>query len=110
MKNKKILVTGGAVYIGSHVVRQLVEAGESVVTLDYLSTGFAAAVTSGETVVADTGVAQLLDKLLADHEIDTVMHFAASTVVSESVADPLQYYRNNTANSTTRARGGSENT
>ena len=101
MKNKKILVTGGAGYIGSHVVRQLGEAGEPVVTLDNLSTGFAAAVTCGDIVVGDTGDAELLDKLLADHAIDTVMHFAASTVVSESVADPLQYYRNNTANSRT---------
>ena len=101
MKNKKILVTGGAGYIGSHVVRQLGEAGESVVTLDNLSTGFTAAVTSGDFVVGDTGDQELLDKLLADHEIDTVMHFAACTSVSESVADPLQYYGNNTANSRT---------
>lgn len=101
MENKKILVTGGAGYIGSHVVRQLGEAGESVVTLDNLSTGFTAAVTSGDFVVGDTGDQELLDKLLADHEIDTVMHFAACTIVSESVADPLQYYGNNTANSRT---------
>jgi len=101
MKNKKILLTGGAGYIGSHVVRQLGAAGESVVTLDNLSTGFAAAVTAGELVVGDTGDAALLQRLFTDHDFDTVMHFAAHTIVPESVADPLKYYANNTANSRT---------
>ena len=101
MTNKKILVTGGAGYIGSHVVRQLGEACESVVTLDDLSTGFMAAITFGEMVIGDCGDPQLLDKIFAEHEIDAVMHFAASTVVAESLADPLKYYRNNTANSRT---------
>ncbi len=101
MKNRQILVTGGAGYIGSHVVRQLGEAGEAVVTLDNLCTGFEAAVTAGELVVGDTGDADLLEKLFAEHEIDTVMHFAAHTIVPESVADPLKYYRNNTASSRT---------
>ncbi len=99
MKNNKILVTGGAGYIGSHVVRQLGHAGESVLTLDNLSTGFAKAVTAGDTVIGDTGDADLLDRIFSEHEIDTVMHFAASTVVPESLADPLKYYGNNTANS-----------
>ena len=101
MKNNKILVTGGAGYIGSHVVRQLGAAGESVITLDNLSTGFEAAVTSGEFVNGDTGDAALLDKIFAAHDIDTVMHFAAHTIVPESVSDPLKYYRNNTASSRT---------
>ncbi len=101
MPNNKILVTGGAGYIGSHVVRQLGEAGESVVTLDNLSTGFEAAVTSGEIVIGDTGDAGLLDSLFREHEFDTVMHFAAHTIVPESVSDPMKYYRNNTANSRT---------
>jgi UDP-glucose 4-epimerase len=101
MKNKAILVTGGAGYIGSHVVRQLGAANESVITLDNLSTGFEAAVTSGELVVGDTGDAALLERLFNEHDIDTVMHFAAHTIVPESVADPLKYYRNNTANSRT---------
>lgn len=101
MQNKKILVTGGAGYIGSHVVRQLGAANESVITLDNLSTGFEAAVTSGDLVIGDTGDAALLERLFTEHDIDTVMHFAAHTIVPESVADPLKYYRNNTANSRT---------
>lgn len=101
MKNKKILVTGGAGYIGSHVVRQLGNAGESVVTLDNLTTGFEAAVTAGELVIGDTGDGALLENMFETHEFDTVLHFAAHTIVPESVADPLKYYRNNTANSRT---------
>jgi len=101
MPDRKILVTGGAGYIGSHVVRQLGLAGEDVVTLDNLTTGFEPAVTAGELVVGDTGDEALLEKLFADHDIDTVMHFAARTIVPESVADPLLYYRNNTASSRT---------
>ena len=101
MSKKKILVTGGAGYIGSHVVRQLGESGEDVVSLDNLNTGFREAVTTGELVIGDTGDADLLDRLFTEHDFDTVMHFAAHTVVPESVADPLKYYRNNTANSRT---------
>ena len=101
MDNGKILVTGGAGYIGSHVVRQLGNVGENVISLDNLSTGFEAAVTSGELVIGDTGDAALLDRIFAEHDIDTVMHFAAHTIVPESVADPLKYYGNNTASSRT---------
>ena len=101
MDNDKILVTGGAGYIGSHVVKQLGDAGENVITLDNLSTGFEAAITHGELVIGDTGDAALLERIFADHAIDTVMHFAAHTIVPESVADPLKYYGNNTASSRT---------
>jgi UDP-glucose 4-epimerase len=101
MDNGKILVTGGAGYIGSHVVRQLGANGENVITLDNLSTGFEAAVTSGELIIGDTGDAALLDRIFDNHDIDTVMHFAAHTIVPESVSDPLKYYGNNTASSRT---------
>jgi UDP-glucose 4-epimerase len=93
-----ILVTGGAGYIGSHVARQLGERGERVITLDNLSTGFRSAVLHGDLVVGDTGDTGLVSRLLRQHSVDMVMHFAASIVVPESVADPLKYYRNNTAN------------
>ncbi len=100
-KNKKILVTGGAGYIGSHVARQLGLANEDVLTLDNLSTGFEAAVTTGGFIAGDTGDAALLTKIFSENDIDTVMHFAAHTIVPESVSDPLKYYRNNTASSRT---------
>ncbi|HEX5352496.1 MAG TPA: UDP-glucose 4-epimerase GalE [Rhodanobacteraceae bacterium] len=93
---RSILVTGGAGYIGSHVVLQLVGAGERVVVLDDLSTGFREAVIDTELVVGNVGDQALVGKLLREHDIDTVMHFAARTIVPESVADPLRYYGNNT--------------
>ena len=96
-----ILVTGGAGYIGSHVARQLGERGERLVTLDNLSTGFRGAVLHGDFVQGDTGDAALVARLLAEHRVDTVMHFAAHIQVPESVANPLKYYRNNTANTRT---------
>ncbi len=101
MKNKTILVTGGAGYIGSHVTQQLNAAGEQVVTIDNLSTGFRDAVTAGDLVVGDTGDADVLAQVFSSYDIDTVMHFAAHTIVPESVADPLKYYGNNTASSRT---------
>jgi len=93
-----ILVTGGAGYIGSHVVRQLGERGENVVVLDNLSTGFKEAVLYGELIVGDTGDMELVSRILKEHNVETVMHFAAHTIVPESVENPLKYYRNNTAN------------
>ncbi|MDP9064359.1 MAG: UDP-glucose 4-epimerase GalE [Pseudomonadota bacterium] len=96
MANGTILVTGGAGYIGSHVVRQLGANGERVLVLDNLGKGFKQAVTAGELVVGDVGDQALVSRLMADHEIDTVMHFAAHTIVPESVAQPLKYYGNNT--------------
>ncbi|WP_300617488.1 UDP-glucose 4-epimerase GalE [Dokdonella sp.] len=94
---KPILVTGGAGYIGSHVVQHLQARGEGVVVLDDLSSGFRDAVLGAELVVGDVGDRELVPRLLAERGIDTVMHFAAHTVVPESVADPLKYYGNNTS-------------
>jgi UDP-glucose 4-epimerase len=91
-----ILVTGGAGYIGSHVVRQLGEGRENVVVLDNLSTGFRSAVLHGKLVIGDTGDRELVGRVLKEHAITTVMHFAAHTIVPESVSNPLKYYGNNT--------------
>lgn len=96
MAHRGILVTGGAGYIGSHTVLQLRARGERVVVLDDLSTGFRQAVLDAPLVVGSTGDEALVRELLATHDIDTVMHFAAHTIVPESVADPLKYYGNNT--------------
>ena len=95
-----ILVTGGAGYIGSHVVLALLERGEAVVVLDNLSTGFRRLVPEQASfVLGDVGDADLLDRLLAEHWVDAIIHFAGSVVVPESVADPLAYYFNNTVKS-----------
>jgi UDP-glucose 4-epimerase len=96
VSNGSILVTGGAGYIGSHVVRQLGEAAEKVIVLDNLGRGFRQAVTAGDLVIGDVGDFALVSRLLAEHRVDTVMHFAAHTIVPESVAQPLKYYGNNT--------------
>lgn len=93
-----VLVTGGAGYIGSHAVLALRDAGWPVVVIDNLVTGFRWAVPEGvpfhEADVADTDA---VDRILSQHGIGAIMHFAGSVVVPESVADPLKYYRNNTA-------------
>lgn len=91
-----ILVTGGAGYIGSHVVLQLVERGERVVVVDNLSTGFRDALQGVELIEADVGNRKVMDALLCERGIETVLHFAAHTIVPESVSDPLKYYGNNT--------------
>jgi UDP-glucose 4-epimerase len=95
--SKAILVTGGAGYIGSHVLLQLQARGERVVVIDNLYTGFRQAVRSAPLVVGDIGDRELVAQVLREHDVDTVMHFAANTIVPESVSDPLKYYGNNTA-------------
>ena len=94
--SKAILVTGGAGYIGSHVLLQLQARGERAVVIDNLSTGFRQAVANAPLIVGDVGDRALLANTLREHQVDTVMHFAANTIVPESVRDPLKYYANNT--------------
>jgi UDP-glucose 4-epimerase len=95
-----VLVTGGAGYIGSHMVLELLDANERVVVLDNLSTGFRWAVPpQAELVVGDVGDEALVRRILRSHEIDSIIHFAGSIVVPESVSDPLGYYLNNTVKS-----------
>lgn len=95
-----VLVTGGAGYIGSHMVLELVDAGERVVVLDNLSTGFKWAVApAAELVVGDIGDQTLVRSIVERHGVSSIIHFAGSIVVPESVADPLGYYLNNTVKS-----------
>src|SRR6202158_53010 len=92
-----VLVTGGAGYIGSHMVHALAEAGESVVVIDNLSTGFSAFLP--ETVplfIGDAADENLVEGVIAAHGVETIIHFAGSVVVPDSMRDPLAYYRNNT--------------
>ena len=95
-----VLVTGGAGYIGSHMVLELLDAGERVVVLDNLSTGFRWAVPSAAMlVVGDVGDQDLVRALIRKHSIESIIHFAGSIVVPDSVSDPLGYYHNNTVKS-----------
>jgi UDP-glucose 4-epimerase len=95
-----VLVTGGAGYIGSHMVLELVDSGEPVVVLDDLSTGFRRTIPSQATLVTgDMGDQALVARTIEEHGIDAIAHFAAKIVVPESVSDPLGYYLNNTAKS-----------
>lgn len=97
-----VLVTGGAGYIGGHMVLALLDAGEKVVVLDNLSTGFRWAVPpQAKLVVGDFGDTELLDRVIAENGVEAIAHFAAKIVVPESVADPLAYYDNNTAKART---------
>jgi UDP-glucose 4-epimerase len=92
-----VLVTGGAGYIGSHMVRALVDAGEAVVVIDNLSTGFSASLPEGVPLfIGDAADEQLVEGVIGAHEVESIIHFAGSVVVGESMRDPLGYYRNNT--------------
>ena len=99
-KRPAVLVTGGAGYIGSHAVHALLDSGFPVVVVDNLVTGFRWAVADGATFVeGDIGNAALVGRVIAEHDIGAIMHFAGSVVVPESVSDPLKYYDNNTVKS-----------
>jgi UDP-glucose 4-epimerase len=102
LKGRTVLVTGGAGYIGSHAVLALLEAGAKVAVIDNLATGHRWAVADEAAFFqGDVGDAAFVDHVLQTRDIDAIMHFAGSIVVPESVANPLKYYRNNTANSRT---------
>ena len=94
----KILVVGGAGYIGSHLVKMFADEGYDVVTLDNLSTGYRNAVKYGDFVEGDIADSVLLDKIFSSHEFEAVMHFASFIEVGESVKDPAKYYTNNFSN------------
>jgi UDP-glucose 4-epimerase len=92
-----VLVTGGAGYIGSHMVLALAEAGESVVVIDNLSTGFSAMLPDGVPLfIGEAGDENLVESVIAQHKVESIIHFAGSVVVPDSMRDPLGYYRNNT--------------
>jgi UDP-glucose 4-epimerase len=92
-----VLVTGGAGYIGSHMVQALVEAGEGVVVIDNLSTGFSQFLPQDvPLLIGDAGDEKLVERVIAAHGVESIIHFAGSVVVPESMRDPLAYYRNNT--------------
>jgi UDP-glucose 4-epimerase len=93
-----VLVTGGAGYIGSHVVKELKRHGYEPIVYDNLQTGHREAVKSGSLVLADLGDAETLKKTLRSHAVDSVMHFAADALVGESVQNPRKYFNNNVRN------------
>ena len=101
MTHSSILVTGGAGYIGSHVLLQLRARAERVVVLDDLSRGFRQAVLDAPLIVGKVGDRDTVLEALRAHQVDTVMHFAAYTIVPESVGEPLKYYGNNTCSTRT---------
>jgi UDP-glucose 4-epimerase len=95
---RKILVTGGAGYIGSHVLQQLGKAGYEAVIYDNCSTGSSSAIAHGKLILGDLADVERLYQVVAHHRFDAVMHFAASLIAPESVTQPLEYYANNTRN------------
>src|SRR5262245_11617144 len=95
-----VLVTGGAGYIGSHMVLALLDAGDNVVVVDNLSTGFRSAVPPPAILVeGNVGDEALVRRVIDEHKVRAIIHFAGSIVVPDSVVDPLGYYLNNTVNS-----------
>ena len=93
-----LLIAGGAGYIGSHMVKKLVIEGHRVISLDNLSTGFKSLAKYGKLIVGDLSDNEFLDQLFSQNKFDAVMHFAASSLVGESIVNPAKYYRNNVVN------------
>jgi len=98
MAKHTIMVVGGAGYIGSHMVKDLLQANYNVITLDNLSTGHRDLLLGGKLIEGNLGDANFLNRIFSDHQIEVVMHFAAYSIVNESVKSPVEYYRNNVAN------------
>ena len=98
-KNQKILVTGGAGYIGSHVLLLLEKKGYEIVVIDNLSTSKKENVLYGRLIINDMGDIKFLEKLMCNEKFDSIVHFAGSIIVPESIKDPIKYYKNNTSNS-----------
>jgi len=96
MTKSSILITGGAGYIGSHVVKLLGQRKENIIVLDDLSSGFETSVLYGEFIKGSTGDQALVDNIIKHNKVESVLHFAAHTIVPESVENPLKYYKNNT--------------
>ncbi|OSQ42856.1 UDP-glucose 4-epimerase GalE [Thalassospira sp. MCCC 1A01428] len=105
-----VLVTGGAGYIGSHAALALLDAGRKVVVLDNLSQGYRWAVPAGAAFVeGDCGDIELVSRVIREHDVTAIMHFAGSIIVPESVVYPLDYYYNNTVNSRALAQAAVDN-
>ena len=98
MDKYTIMVVGGAGYVGSHMVKDLLQANYNVITLDNLSTGHRDLLLGCKLIEGNLGDTTLLNRIFSDHRIDVVMHFAAYSIVGESVKNPVEYYRNNVAN------------
>jgi len=98
MAKHTVMVVGGAGYIGSHMVKDLLQANYRVITLDNLSTGHRDLLLGCKLIEGNLGDTTLLNRIFSDHRIDVVMHFAAYSIVGESVKNPVEYYRNNVAN------------
>jgi UDP-glucose 4-epimerase len=106
----KILITGGAGYIGSHVVKQLgIRAEDEITIIDNLSTGFESSILAGRLVKMDLSDYAAVREFLKSNSFDAIIHFAAKIVVSESVAKPVMYYMNNTANTANLIGAASDN-
>ena len=97
-KMSQILVVGGAGYIGSHMVKMLSKSGHDVIVLDNLSTGLRDSVKYGKLIIGDLADVNLLENLFLEYQFDGVMHFAANSLVGESMVNPAKYYRNNVGN------------